>query len=637
MCLVGALLALLICLGLVCFGRLAFSRWTASLDPCARFGVEGLLGLGAAGTATFLIGLASTGVAAWLPLLLAMAGIGLKGREVFRTTKGREKPQGAEWIAVLALGLLFLMAFVVLLIPSTTSDWDSIAYHMALPKLYNSIGHVQRMRFVSHSAFPESVEMLFLLPIKWGLQSGAKAFLLGYSALGGIALFGLTRERYGRIAGWWTAVAFAATPVVLWESASAYIDVAHGLFAGLGAILALRSATGKDKDWILAGLLLGFACGTKYTGLQSVGVVLTLLVVLAFRKSFEGGFKPVALVAGVAFMVGCPWYVKNVVTTGNPVYPFLYEQFKGVDWDQKRADAYRDEQLTFGVGVTAKHKDWPQLGHAILGLDYQPGRYVNASEPLGAVGVAFFAGLLFWAIARKPNRLEAALLAFTGLSFILWFALSQQSRYATTLAIPASLMLGGAVVSGAIGRIVAIAAVCQTLYTGWLFKSRVFDDALPVAIGKVDPLDYLHQNLKFSYAAEAINALRENSKVALYDQVFGYYLNRDYFWANPGHSTLIPYEGMRRGSEFTGELRKLGFTHVYLQFVSDPDEPAFLRSLATGQPLPLDLELRWRQDWKSSWKVYLLEAKALGELKVVNTYPAGDPRPVGILFEIKPK
>src|SRR5665213_4268083 len=81
MSLLGALLSLFICLGLVCFGRLAFSRFTSALDPAARLGVEGLLGLGTAGTLTFLIGLVSTAVAAWLPLALAIGGLALRGRD----------------------------------------------------------------------------------------------------------------------------------------------------------------------------------------------------------------------------------------------------------------------------------------------------------------------------------------------------------------------------------------------------------------------------------------------------------------------------------------------------------------------------------------------------------------------------
>ena len=628
---------LLFCLGAAGLGHVVFRRWTEALDSAARIGICGLLGLGLIGTVTLLVGIFPGGAAlAWIPILAA-AGFGLIGGvPLLRLTHASAKPEGAEWLAVVVLGLAFVFAFIVLLAPSTASDWDSIAYHMALPKLYISTGEVARARFASHSAFPAAVELLFLLPLKFGLQSGAKAVLLGYSSFGALTLFGLARERYGRAAGWWAAVAFAATPVILWESASAYVDVAHGLFAGLAVIFALRSALEKRQDWVLAGLLLGFACGTKYTGLQAAAVLLLILGVLAARKRIQAGWKPLALVAGLALLVGGPWYVKNIVSTGNPVYPFLYERFHGVDWDQKRADIYRDEQYSFGVGVTAQGKDWTQLGHAVFGLAYQPGRYVNplqtvgGGNPLGAVGIALFAGLLFWTLARRPDPLEGGLLAFVGISLVLWFTLSQQSRYATTLAIPACLMLGGAAVSGAIGRIAAAAALLQAGYTLWLFKASSVDSVFPIAVGRVEPVDYLHADLPFTEAAEVMNALPAESKIALFDQVFGYYLDRSYFWANPGHSTLIPYESMRGGGDFAEGLRKLGFTHLYVQFVDRETDPAFEGALGSARTqLPLDIEQKWRADWTAAWKVYLIEAIASGEVTLVQGFRAG------ALFELK--
>src|SRR5579871_202451 len=240
MSLLGAVVMLLVSTGLAGLGHFCFQRWTGALDPATRIGVSGLIGLGATGTATLFIGMIPGGAGfAWVFILLAALAGAILGRSLFGSLKGLTKPAGAEWLAVALLGLAMLFALIVLLAPSTAADWDSIAYHMALPKVYLATGQVARARFSSHSAFPEAIELLFLLPLKFGWQSGAKAILLSYSGFGAISLFGLARERYGRAAGWWAACAFAGTPVVLWESASAYVDAAHGLFAGLAVIFAL--------------------------------------------------------------------------------------------------------------------------------------------------------------------------------------------------------------------------------------------------------------------------------------------------------------------------------------------------------------------------------------------------------------
>ena len=52
--------------------------------------------------------------------------------------------------------------------------------------------------------------------------------------------------------------------------------------------------------------------------------------------------------------------------------------------------------------------------------------------------------------------------------------------------------------------------------------------------------------------------------VALYDEVRGYYLDVPYFWANPGHHTMLPYDTYTEPSQLIEGLRSLGVTHIVL-------------------------------------------------------------------------
>lgn len=644
----GNLLA--VCCVLLCstllagFGSLVARRWCGSLDPLLQFGIYGLVGLGMAGSAvavSYALPFDSALRVAVVAVVGIIAALGsLRSLVAWKAAPTKlRRPERAELLAVVALGLCAAFCLVALTAPSTAADWDSIAYHMAVPRLYVEQGSLARIPYIHHSNFPSVVEMLFI-PSAWlQTQSAAKAFLLAYSGFGALAIFGLTRERYGRPAGWWAAVAFATVPTVIWESGTAYIDVAHGLFAGLGVLLALRAATKSENLWVPAGLLLGFACASKYTGLQVVALTALVLAILTVCKISTQGWKPILAICGLAVLVGGPWYVRNLVATGNPVYPFLYEQFGGKDWDQRRAGIYRDEQLSFGVGVSAEHKDWSQLGHAVLGLAYQPGRYVNplqtqgGGSPLGAIGIAVLGGMLFWAVAKRPDAFEASVLAFAGLSFVLWFALSQQSRYIVTLAIPASVLVGGAVVQGGLGKIVAGLTLLQGAYTLWLYDDQVVASALPVATDQLSPNAYLHKHLNFAEAADDINRLPTHAKIALYDEVFGYYLNRSYFWANPPHCTVIPYDSMRSASDYVYDMRNRNFTNIYIQFVSPDTDGAFAQALGyAGTPISLPLELRdqWSADWIQKWKVLVADAALSGEIKVVKTYR------FGMLLELEP-
>jgi hypothetical protein len=634
---------LLICAISVIPGRQICRRVCGQLDLSLRIGVYGLVGLGVTGTLLALFTAVGAGVPMSLGFIGTLYGIGQKvlvrSGAAKRPAVRYTKPERLEWLAVGVLALCVLLNLLVLLAPSTAADWDSIAYHLAVPKLYLAQHNLAHIATIHHSNFPEVVEMLFLPGLAIKSQAAAKATLLAFTLFGYFAIFGFTRDAYGKPAAWWATVAFATVPTVLWEGATAYIDVAHGLFIGVGILLVLQSAVKNQHLWIPAGLLLGFGCASKYNGLQAVILIVLILVFLMWRKVTTQGWKPALIVVLLPALVAGPWYVRNIIASHNPVYPFLYEQFGGQGWDERRASIYRDQQLLFGVGVNKDHKDWSQLGHAIFGLTYQPGRYVDPDEvdgggsPLGAIGVSVFAGLLFWALVKRPGAFEGAVLAYAGLSFILWFALSQQSRYIITLAVPASVLLGAAATTKGIGRLAAAVAAGQAAFTLWLYDSSTVANAIPVAVGKVAPLDYLHTALPWSLAAESINELPVDSKVALYDQVFGFYLDRPYVWANPPHSMLIPYDSMRSGADYVLAIRRLGFTHVYVQFVGDETDATFAAALGYfGQPtaLPDELRAKWKGDWIQVWKVWLAEAVANGQIKPVKTFKKG------MLFEIPP-
>src|SRR5207244_7201280 len=83
-----------------------------------------------------------------------------------------------------------------------------------------------------------------------------------------------------------------------------------------------------------AALMAGLAAGSKLLGLLVPALLgAALLAVLAWRA--EPGRRLVR--AGLAFglivlVAASPWYVRNAVETGNPIYPFGYSVFGGRAW-----------------------------------------------------------------------------------------------------------------------------------------------------------------------------------------------------------------------------------------------------------------------------------------------------------------
>ncbi|RYG63093.1 hypothetical protein EON77_21365, partial [bacterium] len=337
--------------------------------------------MGLLGTAVYLAGwLLPIGerfpriVIALLPVVLLVLLVieGRRGRPPkFGVMHLRLPKSNVGRLALLGILIAAALAFTGVVTPSTALDWDTLAYHLAVPKIWLAEGHIAPVSFIHHSRFPAAADSLFLLGLSFGGANGggeiaAKGFMFAAYVFGIFAIFGLARQRYGAAAGWLGALAFAAVPMVMWEAGSAYIDLIHGLYAGLGLWL-LADDSEERAHPVVAALLIGLALGTKYTGLQAFGVALVLTFLGARRKE-------TLKFAAVALGLGAFWYVKNWVQAGNPVYPFYYSVFGGVNWNEFAARIYAEEQATFGIGKGPG---------AILGLVAVPGRFTNPGPLTG--------------------------------------------------------------------------------------------------------------------------------------------------------------------------------------------------------------------------------------------------------------
>ncbi|RYG47642.1 DUF2029 domain-containing protein [bacterium] len=484
----GALLTLLAAAGAAGIGRLLVGRATDGLPEDARLGLHGIVGLGALGALCLPLGLIPGGYTwgPWLVLVLALTGLGHLAikRPVF------ERGEANGLLFRVAIGLAVTLSVIGALAPATPTEWDSLAYHLAVPKIWLAQGQMSYLSFIHHSNFPLSVDGLFVWGMAWGGEIGAKLFSPVFFLYGLFAIGGLARHRYGGAAGRWAALAYAATPLAIWLSGTAYIDVAHGLFAGLGlAVLFLA-----PERWLVAGALIGLAAGSKYTGLQTI--LVGGLVALPFAG--RAHLRPALMALVLAGAVASPWYLRNIVQTGNPVFPFFYSVLKGRDWSDFNAKIYSHEQQTFGAGrpsvpagqdYVANGLDPTRLGASTLGLAYQPGRYINpnptagAGFPIGAIGAVGLAAALWWAFSGRAGTFEKRILAAIGISLLLWFGLSQQSRYILSLAPLMAILAGGAVVQLRALGIAALAGVQLVAALGvqWLYVAQ---DQLPVVLEK---------------------------------------------------------------------------------------------------------------------------------------------------------
>lgn len=631
----GVLLTLVFSVAVAMAAARHTERWATGLDPAEKWGVGGMVGLGLVGTLVLAPGLLPGGLRWGLPVIavfcLVLAVVG--GRVPSFPVRF---PRGIGLLALAAVAAILAVAAIGALGPSDPRDWDTLAYHLAVPAQWLRAGQIVHVPALHQSNFPFAFDNLYLFGLAWGGEAAAKAFSWVVAVCGVVASFGLGRRWGGEHAGWTAALLVAGMPVVAWEAGTAYVDVAHGLYSALGTVYAAELLIGKHRERaVVAGLCLGLALGTKHTGIAAWGSCAALALWTVART--KGSVRGAAVALGLALLLAVPWYAKSAAMTGNPVFPFFSSVFGGREWDEWRAETYSFEQSTFGP-----KKSLTSIGHSVLGLAYQPGRYVNPSQtegggfPTGALGFAVLAAGGVAASLGGLGRVQRATLLLVGIQFVAWFALSQQSRYLVAVGLPLALV---AVSGGQLARRAAAGfAVLQATYSLWLTWTWN-EGKLPVLLGDKTAQEYRNETTLFALPASEINALPPG-KVALYDEVFGFFLERPYIWANPGHSTRFGPEGLDESAGLVALYRAQDVRYVYVNMLSGLDAPFVLRwreamgVFSTSRPYTEQERAEMRRDPNMWWRVLLADAARNGEIRLVRQWEAGRGVPRAFLFEV---
>lgn len=600
-------------------------------------GLCGLIGMGVGGSLLGLlilvakpgavIGLAFLVLMA-LPLIALVLILLKKYKEKISAFQRRFKLEfsGAHF-AVLAV---LLISLIGALTPSTALDWDSIAYHLAVPKIWLEQGHASSVSFIHHSNFPGAADAWFILGESLGSQSMSKSFMWFTSLFGCWAIFDVFKHWYKPNTALLCAVAFASIPMVLWESGSAYIDVANGLFAGFGFLFAAKGLTGEEKsDLWLSAIFLGLAASSKYTGLQSILIATTVWLILGEAQQRKGALKLV----GAAGAIAAPWYIKNWITVGNPVYPFFYSLFGGKNWDTFQSFIYSREQKNFGYEGVAN------AGQSIFGLVTSPGRFTNPSPKSGtgfafvSLGMAVISTAVIGVCKGLTSKTERALGLMVLFQFGAWLLLSQQSRYILALAVPL-LFLGAIALEQPKTKVLSmVLVVLQVPISLYLYSTSIVAERLPVFVGGLTRDEFLGgyqagDGGKVPGAVSIYGDLKPLAsdatitKIGLYDEVFGYYCPKPYIWASPGHTTEFGYAEMTTTDQLIAAYKKMGISHIYVtnRYIRGTEtETQFLNASGlsgTVVPYPTDVREAALKEQETKWRILVAEAIGEGKLKL---------------------
>jgi hypothetical protein len=472
------------------------------LDALNRIGVGAL----AFALATFAFGWAGALSSAAYRPVFALAAAG--GASVaLRLLRDARPPRIRTWRPwELALGGI-LIAYAVLGAVATCapiSSPDALLYHAADPDRFVEAGRIFEVPGNSSSYEPFTVQMLvldgFLL---WDSVQGAFApFLLALVAVAAVA--GAAERLAGRTIALLAAAVFAAQPLTLWEATSSFIESGLACAVALAGWNLLRFARhGEGAALVLAGVFAGAAAGMKYLGLIAV-LALTVAAAIALRRRLT--VARVLAFAVPGFLVALPWYVKNAILTGNPVYPHL---FGGLN---ASAAAELDATMaSFGHGRSVA--DFLVLPVRLLA----DGEAFDGGEFLSPLLVAF-APLGLLVPGRRGVRVAAA--AGIAVYVVAWFLTTQQARFLVpllpALAVLAAIGILALAARGRLGRAVAVGVTAASLVMGLGISAVYAAQFAPVAAGRESEEDFLSRKVSLYDGVDWLNnRLGEDDKVLL--------------------------------------------------------------------------------------------------------------------------
>jgi hypothetical protein len=255
-----------------------------------------LLGYPVFGALCFLFGLFTTAQPLMLAVVLAAGIFGIYA--VVRRYESRPAKLDAIGLPPFAVGFLVVVGLVMAQAPP--SSLDEVAYHLAVPWAWVKEGRAIALPLLSHSYFPLGIESadLPLLSLFGALTGGIASHFLHLAAAvcAAIVAWDLTKRN-----GLATA-AVVATPALAITAGWSLVDWP---LVGL-TLLAVESMHDDDARFPAA---LGAGLLTKYTFIP-IAVVL-----LIAGKRWRAAIPAAA--------IGCVFFIRNLILTGNPVAPFF--------------------------------------------------------------------------------------------------------------------------------------------------------------------------------------------------------------------------------------------------------------------------------------------------------------------------
>lgn len=415
----------------------------------------------------------------------------------------------AEQGVLLIAGITLILTIAHALTPPW--DYDSLMYHLEGPRRFLESGRIIFIPDIWQANGPFLIEMLFGIGLAFQNDTFPKLVHLAFGILLGLSTFSFAHRYLSQKHAWIALAILLGTGILpIWAS-WAYVDLAWALyeFLALYSITIWLSNIENRQFLLIAGLFSGMAMGTKY--LAIAGTVLITIWVIWESRNF-----PVKRIISsslrflaIATLISAPWWIKNALLTGNPIYPFI---FTSSTWDSNRITLLMSYLQSFGTGRTL----WDYL---LLPVNIYLFNNNFSTFPFEVPSLLFPISIIY--ITQRNNRILNKIGLYASAMFCIWAAGTQQTRFLLPI-FPILSILSSSVLlsipSMRHRRAIAIGLVGGACITAIILQGLYFYNVKPlsVIIGQETKNDFLRRNVFIYNAQEFINTkLSSSSKILM--------------------------------------------------------------------------------------------------------------------------
>ncbi len=399
-------------------------------------------------------------ISAWIPV---GAGLALLARTIhdrrdeIHAWSRNLTPDPIDGLALLGAGALLALACNPpgSLWDSEFGNYDSLSYHLELPRRWLELGRIAPLDSNIYSYLPSYMESATLHlahlalapPVPPTDPSGLSGIVtdhgrlaIGAQLLSALVTIGATlvcgtlaRSVLARIGTTDPTSEHAARLVrahVLWTpwmivvGTLTYNESAVVLLIASAACVALTTDLSITRRTIICALISAGACSCKPTALV-LGVPIVGVALLAAAP--PRSWIRVALLGSIAGALAlAPWLVRNAIASGNPVFPMASSLFGDGPWTPDQHARYANAH-TFDGSILDRLSALVLPREGRFHIERFRG-YTNAQwGVLAAVGIA---GALLALIPARTRRAAILTLAALGVTIGAWMALTHlQSRF----------------------------------------------------------------------------------------------------------------------------------------------------------------------------------------------------------------